>query len=289
MLRAVGGAPPSASQEGLKDTLRAQGYFLACICIPAADLEVALPGSDAVCRTRAQLACKEPLNRAILRIRLRCCKPFFHYSGQYLHLHRPDGLLRTYSISSLPSDGDTLELHVRHLSGGQMSSRIRDGLQVGDVVEVSGPHANCFYVPGKPDQGILLIGTRSGLAPLWGILRDALSHGHQGQIALFHGFGNRPDSIWSTNFAPLPRSILTSRTRRAWMPATLLELRSDALISSHYHRTPNWQVGASTSAGILTWRSRRRKKPFLAGASISNIYAEPFVRSKSLFTWQLVF
>ena len=124
MLRAVSGTPPVPAQSGLKDTLRAQGYFPACICVAAGDLEVALPGSDAVCRTQALVVCKEPLNKDIVGPRLRCTRPFPYYSGQFLHLHRPDGLLRTYSIAVLPSGGDTLELHVCHLQGGQMSSWI---------------------------------------------------------------------------------------------------------------------------------------------------------------------
>lgn len=53
LMRATKGMPPSASQSGLKPTLREQGYFLACMCKAQADMEVALAGEDVVPRTPA--------------------------------------------------------------------------------------------------------------------------------------------------------------------------------------------------------------------------------------------
>ena len=38
LMRAVEGAVPLAAQQGLKETLRAQNYFLACVCKPTNDL-----------------------------------------------------------------------------------------------------------------------------------------------------------------------------------------------------------------------------------------------------------
>jgi NAD(P)H-flavin reductase len=44
-----------------------------------------------------------------------------------------------------------------------------------------------FYLPEQREEGLLLVGTGTGLAPLAGILTDALGHGHSGPIQLFHG------------------------------------------------------------------------------------------------------
>ena len=49
------------------------------------------------------------------------------------------------------------------------------------------PKGNCFYIPDNPEQNLLLIGTGCGLAPLYGIIRDALAQGHRGAIKLYHG------------------------------------------------------------------------------------------------------
>src|SRR3954463_6043474 len=46
MMRASGGTVPARAQAGLKDSWKAQGYFLACVCVPEGDLEVSRAGSD---------------------------------------------------------------------------------------------------------------------------------------------------------------------------------------------------------------------------------------------------
>jgi ferredoxin-NADP reductase len=38
-----------------------------------------------------------------------------------------------------------------------------------------------------PDQPLILAGAGTGLAPLWGVLNDALAQGHRGPITLYHG------------------------------------------------------------------------------------------------------
>ena len=40
--KAVKGTPPVESQQGLKDTLAKQNYFLACICKPTEDMELSV-------------------------------------------------------------------------------------------------------------------------------------------------------------------------------------------------------------------------------------------------------
>lgn len=42
-------------------------------------------------------------------------------------------------------------------------------------------------MPGRPEQPLLLAGTGTGLAPLYGVARDALEAGHTGPVRLFHG------------------------------------------------------------------------------------------------------
>ena len=61
------------------------------------------------------------------------------------------------------------------------------GARTNPIVSIQGPSGNCFYLPGQPDEPLLLAGTGTGLAPLYGIARDALTQGHCGPIWLFHG------------------------------------------------------------------------------------------------------
>ena len=182
-LRACAGEPPPAAQVGLKPSQRERGYFLACLCRPASDLTIAVdddPPQD------AEVLAIDPLSADVVRLRLRPATPLPYRAGQFITLLRADGLARSYSLASLPDD-PTLELHVRVLPRGRMSPWIAHELRPGDHLRVRGPEGDCFYTLGQPEQPLLLIGTGTGLAPLYGIVRDALRAGHTGPITLLHG------------------------------------------------------------------------------------------------------
>jgi ferredoxin-NADP reductase len=115
------------------------------------------------------------------------------FAGQFVNLQREDGLTRSYSISSRPQASKTLEFHIRRLPDGRFSEWAHNELKVGDTVAVSEPQGHCFYIPGRKQQSILLVGTGTGLAPLEGVLIDALAQGHTGLIHLFHGSSELED------------------------------------------------------------------------------------------------
>jgi len=54
-------------------------------------------------------------------------------------------------------------------------------------VTLRGAFGDCFYTPGDAEAPLLLAGTGTGLAPLYGIIREAIAHGHSGAIRVFHG------------------------------------------------------------------------------------------------------
>lgn len=139
LLHAVEGTPPASAQQGLKDTLRAQGYFLACVCKPQEAMTIARPGAEVVSRISARILERASLNQEILRLTLHCLAPFAHRAGQFVQVHREDGLIRSYSIASLPDQEGTLELHVRRLPGGAMSGWLHDAVRPGDTLTLTGP------------------------------------------------------------------------------------------------------------------------------------------------------
>lgn len=165
--------------------MRAAGYFLACQCRPDGDLTVGYPGADV--STSATISSIRWLSHRTLDVRLTPQGRFDYHPGQFVTLLRTDDLLaRSYSLASLPSDGE-LRLHVRHHPDGAMSGWLAEQAAPGERLTVRGPYGDCFYLPGSPEQPLLLVGTGTGLAPLYGILRDALRHGHTGPIRLVHG------------------------------------------------------------------------------------------------------
>jgi len=186
LLRSVGAALPAKAQQGLRDTLRQQGYFLACQCAAADGMELMLPRESEVFG-RAVVSAKELLSAGLCRLWLTPATDLYYHPGQFLNLRRSDGLTRSYSIASVPRLDSALELHIQRRENGAMSQWLIDTVQVGDALDIQGPNGACFYLPGREQEPLLLIGTGTGLAPLLGIARDALSSGHQGPIHLYHG------------------------------------------------------------------------------------------------------
>ncbi|MHA1599887.1 MAG: 2Fe-2S iron-sulfur cluster-binding protein, partial [Alphaproteobacteria bacterium] len=186
MLRGLDGLVPPEAQEPLRETLRRQGYFLACCCRPQEPLTVSLPDEGAL-YIRATVLANQPLASRIRRVRLEPAVPFDYYPGQFINIRRADGLSRSYSLAGDRRREATLEVHVKHHTGGVMSTWIFDDLKVGDDVDLQGPNGACYYLPGRPEQPLLLIGNGTGLAPLYGIARAALGLGHSGPIHLYHG------------------------------------------------------------------------------------------------------
>ncbi len=183
--------PPADSQRGLRPTLRAQGYFLACQARPAGVLS--LRAAEAPPVIEAAVEASEHVAPDVARILLRPAAPLSFRPGQYLDVLHPSGASRSYSIASLPADG-VLELHVRRVPDGLVSGWLHE-LPVGAPVPVRGAFGQCFHVSDDETKKLLLVGAGTGLAPLLGIARDALDQGHAGPIDLVHG-GLTPERLY---------------------------------------------------------------------------------------------
>ncbi|MCC6155273.1 MAG: 2Fe-2S iron-sulfur cluster binding domain-containing protein [Candidatus Hydrogenedentes bacterium] len=278
IIRATSGDIPAKAQSGLRDTLRAQGYALACGFVPESDVVIALIDT-ALLRTRAHIVAIEPLNTTVVHLRVRPEKPIEHRAGQYMNLVRDDGLVRSYSIASVPDDDVDLSFHVALVANGRMSGWIHSGVARGAAIELLGPVGNCFYVPGAPEQPLFLAGTGTGLAPLYGIVRDALKRGHTGTIHLFHG-SIRPEGLYlleelralAAQYANLryyPCALQGEADGVSIMPLDQLGLQTVPQLGGH----------KVYLCGHPDFVRMMQRKAFLAGASLADIYADAFVPS----------
>lgn len=276
LMRALHGAPPAAAQKGIKDALRERGFFLACSCKPVEDMEVALPGDDDLPLHEAVVIERTPLNREILRLRLRSASPFSYRAGQFLNLHH-DGFVRSYSLASVGGEDAFMELHVQRLADGRMSGWLHDGCGIGEHLRVQGPFGDCYYRSDRQDQPLLLIGTGSGLAPLWGIVRDALRLGHRGPIHLFHG-GRTIDDLYlvdelralTENHANFHYAACVSRGSDG---DGFIAGRASDLAFARFPKLKDWRVFLCGNAAMV---KASKKRAFLAGAALSDIHADPF-------------
>jgi NAD(P)H-flavin reductase/ferredoxin len=277
LMRAVAGDLPARAQSGLKDSWKVQGYFLACACRPEADLRLAAAREDV--RLGATITALNLLSSDVMQVRLRCDTPIVFRAGQYITVIREGGLSRSYSIASLPEEGE-LELHVRRISGGRMSSWFHECAAISERVSVLGPSGDCFYVPGREDQPLLLVGTGTGLAPLYGILKDIIKNKHRGPVHLFHGAVSRHGLYLTKEL----RRLATQHAHVEYTPAVLngdaaddVEVGSiDYVVLKRLPKLSGWRGFVCGDPALV---KKLKKKLFLSGMGSRDIHADAFVPS----------
>lgn len=282
LVQATNGAPPPSAQAGLKDAQRLQGYFLACQARLSEDLTISLSGARGL-DIPARVVSVDALSSDVIRVRLRPAQALKYRAGQYITLVRADGLARSYSIASQPdSDGGCLELHVRVFPTGRMSGWLAsDGAPSADVA-VRGPIGECFYVPGNPKQPLLLAGTGTGLAPLWGILHDAIAAGHSGAIELWHG-SRTADGLYLVH----ELEALAALHPNFKYHRCVLEGGADAgtavgsLDAAVLASAPSFDGHRVFLCGDPNLVTLMKRKVFLKGASMREIHADAFVASSA--------
>lgn len=276
MMQAVSGKIPEKAQAGIKPTLAAQNYFLACCCYPEENMEVALPAQKQS-TIQTTVSGIERLSPDILGIRLKPAQSFGYRAGQFINFFKDETTSRCYSLASVPALDSELHLHVRKVPGGLVSNWIFDSLKTGDPIIISEAAGDCFYVPGKPEQNVLLIGTGSGLAPLYGIARDALRNGHSGKIHLYHG-SYTPEGLYLVDEL---RTLAESYSNFSYAPCV-----SEGDAPEGYAKGIVLDVALRDNPNLAGWRvflcgnpnmvNAAKRETYLAGAAVHDIFADPF-------------
>jgi NAD(P)H-flavin reductase len=244
---------------------------------------VKLPGLDEAA-TEVVIASMDLLGPGLMRLRLvpkPGCALFQSRPGQYLNLINPAGVSRSYSIANdFVADG-YLELHVASMTQGLFTGWLFADAKPGDVVHVRGPAGSCFYVKdSSQDFPILLAGTGTGLAPLYGIAHDALRNQHSGPMTLLHG-GRNADRLYyidelhslarkHTSFRYQPLVLEAANDARV-QQGDLLEAALASLDPSRLADTRVFLCGAPDFVQQL------RRRIFLKGVKSSNIFCDAFV------------
>ena len=111
------------SQPDMRASWKALGYFLPCICRPNDELTLSVIEQNELF-IPARVHAIEHVSERICRVTLDPATPFDYHAGQFINLRRNDGLKRSYSLASLPTQDSMLEIHVQQMESGVMSQWI---------------------------------------------------------------------------------------------------------------------------------------------------------------------
>jgi CDP-4-dehydro-6-deoxyglucose reductase len=126
-------------------------------------------------------------------------------------------------------------------------------------------------VPGRSEQPLLLIGTGTGLAPLYGILHDALAQGHSGPIHLVHGAVRSSGLYLQDELARLAEA----NANISYTPTTLeADGPIDQFVLKRFPKPSGFRAFLCGDPAIV---QTLRKKLFLSGMDFKEIYADAFL------------
>jgi len=185
----------------LSDDELEQGMCLTCQAVPQENIEIEakeIARSKEIeiktlpTRVREKtLLCDDVVR---LYLSLPSTQTFEFLPGQYINILLKDGKERSFSIANTPAQAKEqgLELHIRIVPGGHYSPRVKESLQVKDILRIQGPFGT-YFLRKDEKQPIIMIAGGTGYAPIKGLIEDALESKLETPIRLYWGARTEAD------------------------------------------------------------------------------------------------
>jgi len=191
---------PNGQPLGLSDSEAAEGFVLLCQSHARSDLiietlQISTPDEILIKRLPARIERALPLSHDVigLSLRLPAAEEFRFQPGQYIDIMLPRGRRRSFSIASPPHDSRLLELHVRRVSGGELSARLFEEDAQSALLTVEGPLGQFVFRDTPDATPMLLVGGGTGLAPLLSIMRHVVETGIERDMRVYWGVRSQRD------------------------------------------------------------------------------------------------
>ena len=123
-------------------------------------------------------------------------------AGQYVNVHLTNGESRAFSLANPPSSGGEVELNIRLVPGGKVTSWVHQALSAGDPIKISGPYGR-FFVRESADVPVLFFAGGSGLSSPRSMILDLLEGGFAKDITLAYGARNQAELYYHADFQAL--------------------------------------------------------------------------------------
>lgn len=271
ILKAVSGSIPTKSNQDLKATQQQEGLFLSCITPAKSDL--ALKTANTTGDTLSRIKEIKKLNDSVMQVLLKVEDKFEYHAGQYITVTNSEGVSRCYSLASQPQD-QLLELHISHHPDGQFSNWIFQEAKniLGETLKIQGPIGHCYYT--QTEKNIVCIAYGTGLAPIYGLIKEALLHDFQEKIILYFG-ASHTDHFY---FLDELEALATTHPNFSY---SLIDPQNDpaefsGIVIAKIEKFENARYFLCGSKAMV---ETLRKKLYLNGASLDEIYADAF------FSW----
>jgi len=252
--------PPALEEAGEGKCLPCQGFAASDLTLSVreaestADLEVKLlpcrvHAVDHLAHDVVRLLLKLPDNQ---RLQFR--------AGQYLDFLLADGRRRAFSIANAPHDDEFIELHIRHVDGGEFTDWVFSQMKERTILRIQAP-LGTFTLDEDSERPMIFMGGGTGFAPLKGQIEQAFEAGNDRLMVLYWGvrserdlyMGKLPEqwALEHPNFSFVP--VLSEpdeewEGRTGWVHEAVLEDIPDLTGHDLYMAGPPVMVNAARAA-----------------------------------------
>ncbi|HVL34686.1 MAG TPA: CDP-6-deoxy-delta-3,4-glucoseen reductase [Burkholderiales bacterium] len=213
-------------KKALPEHDKAQGKALFCQARPLTDLVIEARTVGAAKDLQVKtLPCRvQKMERLahdvmVLHLKLPANERLQFLAGQYIEFLLKDGSRRSFSMANAPHDDELVQLHVRHVAGGQFTDHVFNKMKERDILRLEGP-LGTFFLREDSAKPIVFVASGTGFAPIKSIIEHALQKGIARPMVLYWG-GRRPKDLYLDALA------------RSW-PVTYVPVVSDALPEDHW-------------------------------------------------------
>jgi len=172
----------------------AAGYALLCQAAPMENLVIKAREIEAVRDIQVRMLPARVIEKTVLaenvvRLRLKLPKAqrLQFLAGQYVDVLLSGGKRRAFSIASCPSLEDEIELHIRHVEGGDFTGFVFDKMKERDILRFEGPLGNFFVRNDNTERPMIMMGGGTGFAPLKSMIENLLEQNDRREIHLYWG------------------------------------------------------------------------------------------------------
>ena len=218
------------SSSALSDAEKAQGKALFCCAKPLSDVTIEAREFDGakdqqirILPSRVQSMQRVADDVIVVSLKLPANERLQFLAGQYVEFLLKEGKRRSYSMANAPHDDAFVQLHIRHMPGGQFTDHVFGKMKERDILRFEGPLGS-FFLREDSDKPIIMLASGTGFAPIKAIIENALYRDIKRPITLYWG-GRRPKDIYMMELC----RQWAQRAGDAGPPITFIPVVSDAL------------------------------------------------------------
>ena len=187
--------------KALTDDEKSQGKVLLCQAKPQSDLvlEARTIGAAKDIQIK-KLPCRvQEMHRLaddvmVLKLKLPASERLAFLAGQYVEFLLKDGSRRSFSMANPPHDAELVELHVRHVPGGQFTEHVFTKMKERDILRCEGP-LGTFFLREDSSKPLVFVASGTGFAPIKAVLEHMFHKGIERPAVLYWG-GRRPKDLY---------------------------------------------------------------------------------------------